>query len=65
MTGISLGFVVNMFVCLFGMMLYVTQVLWYMDMPQGFSDIFIHTKARVIFLVQNFELRYFWGFFEK
>ena len=28
----------------------------------GYSDVFIHTQARVIFLVQNFEFQYFLGF---
>ena len=32
----------------------------------GYSDIFMHAKARVIFFgVQNFEFRYFWRFSEK
>ena len=30
----------------------------------GYSDIFIHTKARVIFWVQNFEFQYFLGLSE-
>ena len=32
---------------------------------EGCSDIFIHTYARVIFWVQNFEFQYFFGFSEK
>ena len=32
---------------------------------EGYSDIFIHTSARVIFLVQNFEFQYFFGFSEE
>ena len=32
---------------------------------RGFSDIFIHKYARVIFLVQNIEFQYFLGFSEK
>ena len=31
----------------------------------GYSDIFIHTYARAIFGVQNFEFQYFLGFSEK
>ena len=34
--------------------------------PQGeYSDIFIHTQARVIFFWSKFEFQYFWGFSEK
>ena len=32
---------------------------------EGYSDIFIHTYARVIFWVRNFEFQYFFRFSEK
>ena len=37
----------------------------YLYLPEGYSDIFMHTRARVIFGVQNFEFLYFWGFQKK
>ena len=36
-----------------------------MYIPGGYSDICIHTYARDIFWVQNFEFQYFLGVFRK
>ena len=33
--------------------------------PRRYSDMFIHTKALVIFMVQNIEFQYFWAFQKK